>query len=358
MTNILKGFARRSACAAVLSIIGFGLAPWLLGSQAVAQDVTITYASFGGALQKAEEAAWLKPFMAQNPGVKIVYDTVDYAKLKAMVEANDVVWDVVVVANDFGLTSDEPLLEKIDCSIVPCSELQPDKFPTTGYRAAHSTSGLAIGYNTTKMPAGMVPQNWADFFDTTKFPGKRVVMMDASSYVFEQALLGDGVAPKDLYPLDIDRAIKKLNSLGKSLVIAPSYQGCAELLASGEAAMAGCWTGRLTGAKYNAGAPIGIQWNQGIISPGYLVIPKGSKHRDLAMKLIAFITSAENNAKQADYIDYGPTNIKAIDKVDPAKKDRLQSSYLSESVFLDDAWYDKNRPEVSKRFSEWLAGMQ
>ena len=358
MPSFLRRMARRSACVTVVSVLGLSFASWLPRTNAAAEDVTITYASFGGALQKAEEAAWLKPFMEQNPGVKIVYDSVDYAKLKAMVEANDVVWDVVVVANDFGLTSDEPLLEKIDCSIVSCDQLQPDKFPTTGYRAPHSTSGLAIGYNTTKMPSGMVPQNWADFFDVAKFPGKRVVMMDASSYVFEQALLGDGVAPKDLYPLDIDRAIKKLNSLGKNLVIAPSYQGCAELLASGDATMAGCWTGRLTGAKYGAHAPIDIQWNQGVISPGYLVIPKGTKHKDLAMKLIAFITSAEHNADQARYIDYGPTNIKALDKVDPAKKDRLQSSHLDVSVFLDDKWYDKNRPEVTKRFAEWLAGMQ
>jgi putative spermidine/putrescine transport system substrate-binding protein len=358
MPRFLRHLARQAACLTFLLAaclcLGGSLAPRI----AAAEDITITYASFGGALQKAEEAAWLKPFMAKNPGVKIVYDNVDYAKLKAMVEANNVVWDVAVVANDFGLTSDEPLLEKIDCSIVPCDQLQPDRFPTTGYRAAHSTSGLAIGYNTKKMPNGQIPQNWADFFDVQKFPGKRVVMMDASSYVFEQALLGDGVTPKDLYPLDINRAIKKLNSIGSNLMIAPSYQGCAELLATGEAVMAGCWTGRLTGAKYNAGAPVDIQWNQGIISPGYLVIPKGSKHKDLAMKLIAYITSAENNAKQAEFIDYGPTNANALDKVDPAKKDRLQSSHLDVSVFLDDRWYDKNRPEVSKRFAEWLAGMQ
>src|SRR5262249_2806388 len=101
MPNIMGRIARPSAWAAVLSLLGPGLAPWLLGDRAAAEDVTITYASYGGALQRAEEAAWLKPFMDQNPGVKIVYDSVDYAKLKAMVEADDVVWDVVVVANDF-----------------------------------------------------------------------------------------------------------------------------------------------------------------------------------------------------------------------------------------------------------------
>jgi putative spermidine/putrescine transport system substrate-binding protein len=357
MANFMRA-ARKLVCLAFALAPGLSLIPFLAPSDAAAEDVTITFASYGGALQKAEEGGWLKPFMAANPGVKIVYDTVDYAKLKAMVEANNVVWDVVVVANDFGLSADEPLLEKIDCSVVACDQLQPKKYPTTGYRAACCTSGLAIGYNTTKMPAGKAPKDWKDFFDVAAFPGKRVVMMDASSYVFEQALLGDGVAPRDLFPLDLDRAVKKLNSLGDNLVIAPSYQGCAELIATGEVVMGGCWTGRLTGVKYDGGAPVEIQWNQGIISPGYLVVPKGAKHKELAMKLIAFITSADHNAGYSQYIDYGPANINAVGKVDPAKKDRLQSSYLDQSVFLDDVWYEKNRAAVNKRFTEWLAGMK
>jgi hypothetical protein len=60
---------RRPACAR---------ARRLLGSCEV-----LTYASFGGALQKAEEAGWLRPFEKEHPGVTIVYDFVDYAKLKA-----------------------------------------------------------------------------------------------------------------------------------------------------------------------------------------------------------------------------------------------------------------------------------
>ncbi|WP_170984496.1 extracellular solute-binding protein [Rhodoligotrophos defluvii] len=324
---------------------------------AASAETVLTYVSFGGALQKAEEPAWLKPFMEANPDVKIVYDIIDYAKLKAMVESGNVVWDLAVVANDFGMDSDAPLLEKIDCTLVPCSELQPDKYMTTGYRAGHSNSGLAIGYNTNLVPADKAPKDWKDFFDTDKVPGKRVLMNDASSYVFEQALLGDGVDPKQLYPLDLDRAVKKLESLGDDLVIAPSYQGCAELVASGEAVMGGCWTGRFTDLMKNANAPIAIQWNQGIVSPGYLVIPKGTKNKDLAMKLAAYITSAENNAKLSDYIDYGPINEKSLDKVDPAKKPYLQSTYADISVFLDDAWYDKNRPEVNRRWTEWLAGV-
>ncbi|MGF7162229.1 putative spermidine/putrescine transport system substrate-binding protein [Rhodoligotrophos appendicifer] len=345
-------FARRlAASSAVAGVLFFGV------TTATFAETVLTYVSFGGALQKAEQQAWLEPFMKANPDVKIVYDIIDYAKLKAMVESGNVVWDLAVVANDFGMESDAPMLEKIDCDLVPCAELQPDKYMTTGYRAGHSNSGLAIGYNTDKVPADKAPKNWADFFDTEKVPGKRVLMNDASSYVFEQALLGDGVAPKDLYPLDLDRAVKKLEALGDDLVVAPSYQGCAELVASGEAVMGGCWTGRFTDLMKNAKAPIAVEWNQGIVSPGYLVIPKGTKNKDLAMKLAAFITAADNNGTLSNFIDYGPINIKSLDKVDPEKKPFLQSSYTEESVFLDDAWYDKNRAEVNRRWTEWLAGV-
>lgn len=325
--------------------------------EARAEDVTITYASYGGALQKAEEPAWLEPFAKANPGVKVAYDITDYAKLKAMVESGNVTWDVVTVANDFGLDSDKALLEPIDCKIVPCADLQPDRFLTTGYRVAQTTAGLALGYNKSKMPAGKVPQGWVDFFDTKTFPGKRVIMMDTSSYPFEQALLGDGVTPDKLYPLDLDRAVKKLNSLGKDLIIAPSYQGCAELIAAGEAVMGGCWTGRLLDVKERGGAPVEIQWNQGLIAPGFYVIPKGAPHKDLAMKLIAYVVSADHNADLTNYIAYGPTNAKALAHVKPDVAPRLQSSYLDKSVFINDIWYDTNRAAVTKRWTEWTAGV-
>lgn len=326
-----------------------------LDAPARADDATLTYVSFGGALQEAEEQAWLEPFEAENPGVEIVYDFIDYAKLKAMVESGNVTWDVVTTGNDFGLDNDAALLEPIDCSIVPCDKLQPDRFLTTGYRVPMNTSGLAIGYNTEAMPEGRSPQGWVDFFDTEAFPGKRVIMGDTSSFPLEQALLGDGVAPEDLYPLDIDRALAKLDSLGDDLVVTPSYQGCAEMIGSGEAVMGGCWTGRLL-AVAESGMPVAVQWNQGIISPGYWVVPKGAPNKELAMRFMAWALSAEHNAAVSNYIPYGPTNLEALEKVDPEIAPNLQSSYLDQSVYPDDLWYDENRGEVVQAFTEWLAG--
>src|SRR5882724_13069321 len=131
----VSGRGRRAAfLGSALLAAGLAAAAWCGANQAKAEDVTLTYASYGGALQKAEEPAWLEPFAKANPGVKVAYDITDYAKLKAMVESGNVTWDVVTVANDFGLDADKGLLEPIDCKIVPCADLQPDRFLTTGYR--------------------------------------------------------------------------------------------------------------------------------------------------------------------------------------------------------------------------------
>jgi putative spermidine/putrescine transport system substrate-binding protein len=333
-----------------------GTAALPLASPAQAEQTVLTYASFGGALQKAEEAGWLKPFMKEHPDVKIVYDNIDYAKVKVMVESGHVTWDVLVTADDFGLKNDEALLEKLDCGVIPCADMPADQYQTTGYRVAQTTSGLTVGYNTKKMPPGQAPQGWADMFDLKKFPGKRVVMMDSSSYVFEQALLADGVDPQHMYPLDYDRAIKKLNSLGSSLIIAPGYQGCAELVGSGEAVMGGCWYGRFTDVKERAGAPVEICWNQGIVSAGYFSVPKGTKHKDLAMQFIAWAVSPEHNAAVSDSIPYGPPNPKAMVHVRADVKPKMLSSYLDKAFFPDNVWYDSNRAEVTRRWTEWVAG--
>ncbi len=348
---------RRGTGLSAKLLISTAFATVLAASAVQAYADTITFVSYGGSLKDAEEAAWLNDFQKENPGTEVLYDIVDLAKLKAMVEANDVTWDVVSVTPDFGLKNDEDLLEKIDCAVVPCDEVQLDKFQTTGYRVPELTSGVVLGYNTEKMPEGKVPQGWSDFFDLEKFPGKRVIMLDTSSFVFEQALLGDGVDPKDLYPLDLDRAIAKLNSLGNNVVIAPSYQGCAELVASGEAVMGGCWNGRFYDVRKRDGAPVEYQWNQYILGPGYFVVPKGSPNPEGAMKLIAYMLSADHNAEISKYLPYGPVNVNALDKVPADIKDYLPSSHFDGAVFPNDGWISANREEVSRRWSEWVAGV-
>lgn len=315
---------------------------------------TITVVSWGGDYQTAMTKAWFDPYAASHPQTTILQDEpTDYATLQSMVQTGAVTWDMVDVENDFGLGATQDQLEPIDCSKVPCSELQPERFRTTGYRVPVMLWGLVLAYRTDAWN-GVVPQGWADFFDLQRFPGKRAIRRSATgSGILEAALLADGVDPSALYPLDVDRALAKLTTIASQIIWWQDGQECPQMLADGDAVMALCYNGRVYSFQ-QAGDPIDVQWNGALIQADYLVIPKGSPHKDAAMDLIAYITSADHNGDLSDYIPYAPANADATDQVNPAMEPYLPSSYADETVARDDEWLSANRDTIAASFDAWL----
>ena len=181
----------------------------------VPAGTTLTVSSYGGAYQEAQRKGWFEPYAALT-GVTIV-ESEDSANatIKAQVESGQVTWDVVDVGNDFGLEGNADVLEPLDYTRIPKDEILPGFADT--YRVAAITYGIVMAYRTDKFD-GATPQNWADFFDLAKFPGKRGLYDYSTGGVLEIALLADGVAPKDLYPLDVPRALAKLDTIKDSIV--------------------------------------------------------------------------------------------------------------------------------------------
>ena len=108
--------------------------------------------------------------------------------------------------------------------------------------------------------------------------------------------MADGVAPADLYPLDLPRATAKLDTIKDDIVFWTSGAESQELIGSGEIAMTMIWNGRGWSAKNIDQKPVEIQWNQQIVTADYLVVPKGSPNKDAAMQFIAYTACAANNA--------------------------------------------------------------
>ena len=320
------------------------------------EGVTLTFVSFGGAYQEAQRKAWLEPYTALT-GVQFQEDeSSSNATIKAQVEAGQVTWDVVDVGNDFGLEANAALLEELDYSIIPLDEVNKDLGPSK-WRVPDITYGVVLAYNTEKT-AGQVPAGWADYFDTTKFPGKRGMWDYSEGGIFEVALMADGVAPKDLYTtgpggegLDLDRAITKLDTIKDDFVWWSSGAQSQELIGSGEVAMTLIWNGRGWSAKNTDGKPVEMQWNEQIITSDYFVVPKGSPNKDAAMTFIAYTICAENNAKPSEYIPYGPTNINAKPAED--KLADLSVSNTQNAAYFDDEWLVNNFDMIDAKYKEW-----
>ena len=218
--------------------------------------------------------------------------------------------------------------------------------------------GVAQGWLTETFADGG-PQDWVDFFDTEKYPGKRAWpgspgFFDAS---YEIALLADGVAPEDLYPLDIDRATEKLNTIRDDLVFYQSYPEVQQLLSSKSAAIAVTVTGQFT-ALQRSGLDVTIQWNQAFQALNGFVIPEMSNNPEAVAALAVWINQPENQAVFTERTLYGPANSAVFDELSPeVAADVVNSPDHAESLLSwDEQWRADNKDLLLDSYTAWLAG--
>jgi putative spermidine/putrescine transport system substrate-binding protein len=325
------------------------MATLLAGTAASAADTTLTISSYGGGYQEAQSKSYFQPFMAQNPTVKIVEDSSSSnAKLKAMVETGNVTLDILVTDDSFGLEADGKWLEPIDYSIVDKSKFIDGAAGT--YRVAADIEGTVLAYNSEAF-SGEAPKGFSDFFDSTKFPGSRAVWKYAASGIFEAALIADGVKAEDLYPIDVERALKKLDAIKSDIVWWESGSQSEQLLSSGEASMALVWVGRAVSVAEKG---IKIDWTNWTSQTGYWVVPKGTKNKDAAMKAISFFTEPAQQIEFTKYMPYGPSNKNAVGSVDSTFKGSLPTDHLDTRVLMNADWWAENGAKIDLRFQEWL----
>ncbi|TCU19943.1 ABC transporter substrate-binding protein [Rhizobium sullae] len=323
----------------------------LIAASAPAKAESLVFSSWGGTTQDAQKAAWASKFTTDT-GTPVVQDgPTDYGKLKAMVEAGQVSWDVVDVEGDYAAQAGKNgQLEKLDFSVIDKSKLDP-RF-VTDYSVGSFYYSFVIGCNADAVSA--CPKTWADLFDTAKFPGKRTFYKWSAPGVIEAALLADGVAADKLYPLDLDRAFKKLDTIKSDIIWWSGGAQSQQLLASAEAPFGSLWNGRMT-ALAKSGVKAETSWEQNITAADSLVVPKGAPNLKAAMKFIALATSAEAQAAFAKETGYAPTNIESAKLMDPETAKTLPDQQTASQVNADMAYWADNREAIGERWYAWQA---
>lgn len=345
-----KLFAVGVGCTLALAACGGGSDS---ASKPASETKAMTFVSFGGAYQDAQKVAMTDPYTAANK-VKLNHDgPTDYAKIKAMVESGNVLWDVVDTDPFFPIGNCDKYAEKLDLTVIDTSKM-PKEF-VTDCAVPSMTYSYVLMYNKDKYPNP--PQGWADFFDTAKFPGKRALQNAAQGGGYEAALLADGVAKDQLYPLDYARAEKKLDTIKDSLVFWDSGAQSQQMMEKGEVDMLLAWTGRGYNAVKN-GAPFAPQWNENMAVYDVFMIPKGSKNKAAAMKFIAYATGPEAQAKLTETIPYSPINSDAKPKVDELIRSFLSTEpgVQEKGIVQDQAWWAENQDAATEKWTAWAAG--
>jgi putative spermidine/putrescine transport system substrate-binding protein len=329
----------------------------LASGNVLARDLTVV--GFGGALQEAFRTAYFTPY-AKSKGTKVVEDSYEggIAKQKAMVESANVTWDLVQMdENEMTAACEQGLLERIDKTQFPnAKDVDASAFAKCGVGAFVWSEVLT--YDSAKFGSNG-PKNWAEFWDTKKWPGKRGLRKQPRM-TLEIALLADGVAASDIYKVlatkkGQDRAFAKLDKLKDSIVWWETGAQPLEWLNSGAVSMTAAYSGRIAVAA-KQGKSFPVVWTNQLYSMDYWTVIKGTPNKPQALDLLNFSLAADNQAAFAQAIPYGTLNKRAVPMIPKATQTLLPTTpeHLQSAVLLDTAFWLDHETELLQRFTNWV----
>jgi putative spermidine/putrescine transport system substrate-binding protein len=253
---------------------------------------------------------------------------------------------------EYGQAVLEGLLEKVDRDAA-----KADQLPAHMVREYGITSyslGTNLVYRKDKFPNGG-PQSWADFWDVKKFPGSRC-LYDRSFSCLAFALLADGVPADKLYPMDVDRAFRKMSEI-KPHIKAWWREGSQsqQLIRDGEVDMIAMWSARAVDL-IDDNVPVELVWNGAEIYYANLLVPKGDPNAKAAWQFCNFVAQAKPQADFAMLLPYGPANPGARALMAQARLRQTPAWPENEKVAFkhDAAWIAPRLAQLRERWTQWL----
>jgi putative spermidine/putrescine transport system substrate-binding protein len=337
--------------------LGVVLGPLVLTPGKAKASTLIRFADDGGgANAEARKAVYLDPFSKKTGiEVKVYVGQRNLAKVKAMMQTGNLEYDmsadqaVVAAAAD-----NEGYLEKLDKSKL---DLTRHMFPQWVYdtRIAYQFYCQGLAYNKENLAGKPVASNWKEYWDVENFPGRRAFLVRAPE-TMEAALMADGVAPKDMYPLDIDRAFKSLDKMKPHIQV--WYEDIAksiELLQTKETDYAHTSSPRTIAAQ-KAGVPLDFIWTSVIAGDAELFILKGAENYDACMQLVGFFLTDSDAG--VDFLKRlpgnGPVDSEVLAKLPADLKAKLPDPKDPNRVWLDSSYWAANTAPVVERLRLWL----
>jgi putative spermidine/putrescine transport system substrate-binding protein len=352
MTSPVRHASRRK----VLTSIGLGVAasvaaPWV--RRADAADV-LYINTWGGSWEEAAKQNLFAAF-TKATGVEIrTVSPISVAKLAAQARTGVYEFDVTTLGGGDILRANRTgIIEPISDAAATDMKLWNGAVFQNGV-ASHAFATL-IAYRKDKFPNGG-PGNWAEFWDTGKFPGPRSLQRYAAR-ILPIALAADGVAIDKLYPMDGERAFKTLEKIKPSVRVwwtqGPQSQ---QLIRDGEVHAIAIWHGRAL-ELIDQGHPVEVVWNQAQIDRAYWVVAKGTPRAALARKFIEIAVSAAPLAGFCQQADYGPLNPAAFQAVSEKAAMRMPTypAHYKLAFEQDVLNAGLDLEAATKRFDQWLA---
>lgn len=316
----------------------------------------VVWADFGGAVHDDFKAAYLDDFEELTGATILDGSPFDYAQVRAQVESGNIQYDIITgapTAIDQGCGT---LYEEVPDEKFYWDGIQ-DEFKSSECSVPHGTTALLLQYNIDAY-GDNPPTTCEDFFDLDKFPGTRGMWTSVLGYPLEIALLADGVAPEDIYPIDYDQAFDKLDTIRDSLHLFPDLTRGQQGQADKEYDMVIMTSVRgYRGAVANVGyAPV---WGCGAGQVTSLGILKGTPNLDAALALVGYASSPAGQISAAGIRASSPVSVDTeLTDIDPLMKEYILAFHEDEIPIkvVDADWWSENFDDAEQRFQQWQVG--
>jgi putative spermidine/putrescine transport system substrate-binding protein len=305
----------------------------------------------GGASGDSIQAGYLEPFQKASDIPVIRENPSGLGKLRAMVEAGAVTSILLELAStELEQAKALDLVEPLDWDAIGPLPIFDEARDDYGYGYQFYSTIFAWRED------AKAPASWEDVFDPEGFPGMRA-FPDYPSFILPMALLGDGVAPEDLYPLDLDRAFAKIEAIKDSVAV--WWQAGAQppqLLQDNEVHYAIAWSGRVAGQD-----GIAYSFNEGQLDLAYFVVPKGADpdEKAAAMGILYEMSVPENQAAAAEVVSYtgNSPDLEALLPQDRLGEFPTTSANKDVQILANAKWWFENADEVETRWQEFKLGL-
>jgi putative spermidine/putrescine transport system substrate-binding protein len=328
---------------------------------ATAHADTLTISAWGGTSQEAQRKVYFEPF-SKETGVSIVEDEFlgGIGILRTQAMSGSPTWNVVQIEDqELQLGCEEGLYVPIDYEMlgIPQDAFIPGAATECGIGAY--VWSKVLGYDGSKLEKA--PQNWADFWDTTTWPGTRALRR-GPQYNLEFALIADGVPVADVYdvlatPEGVDRAFAKLDEIKPNLIWWEAGAQPLQMMAAGEVVMTSVYNGRVTTSNRTEGTNFVGVWPGSAYSIDSWVIIDGTPNIETAHAFLKYASDPERQAQLPEYIAYGPTVVDAVQHVKPDTAPLLPTTpaNLEVAFEMDTAFWVEHIESLTERFDRWAS---
>ena len=276
--------------------------------------------------------------------------------IKDMVQNGDYAWDIAAIsrASNLQLVREGDFLEEIGLA-TPGIEAIPPAYRSPWF-VGNDVYANVIAFRNAAFAGRPTPDSWADFWNVAAFPGRRSLRRHPID-TLEEALLADGVGPRELYPLDVDRAFRSLDRIRPH--IARWWTGAAEqteLLTGGDIDLCAISSIRAREA-IELGADVGVGWGQNIRTVEGWCILKGSPKAELCREFIRFVATAERQAVFPRHVGSSPTIPAATGLIAPAHQAHLPDlpAHRASAIHSDAEFWSRHKDALIARFEAWFA---